>query len=550
MRPQLHAFIAVAVVFAAGCSSSSDDAPTTDPTFPGSPTASAQIQAARDAADGTGLSLPIQGAHVTYVRPQIGVDAAGFFIQAEALGPALFVAVDPSTLAPVPAAGDEVDLTVTAMATVASRREATAITGWTRLATGATIGALQQDLSAAADLVSAVASYESELAGVSGLLRTDFAAAGSGFVAAGLDTAGVSTDPLLVFRLPTALRDALDLGLGCGVTVAATPLWRSDLTVQVTAWSAPDVTVLSCPAPRVLSALALSATTVRVTFDRALDAASVLADGSQFTFDGGLAATAAFASGAEVAVTTTAQAGGTSYTVSVASSVTNLYGSAVDPAYRQATFDGWVSPAALRLSEVNASVTGGGDLVELEVMLAGSMRDAVLQTGVGAPVVLATLPDVEVAAGDRVVVHLSPAAGVVTETTTKGDCTDAACYASAWDVAGAAQGINDTTRILAVKSALGVIQDAVPFTDGGTTGVPGTFVTDLEDLQLMGLWLPADCGGEVCSLSTTPTALEISASWAGMGATATGDSVRRTASADSDLAADWAVGPSSFGLAN
>src|SRR5690242_540777 len=69
------------------------------------------IAAARAAADGTALSLAIRGATVTYEKPQIGNpsnDPAGFTIQAVRPGPALFVAVDPATLTPIPAVGDVV----------------------------------------------------------------------------------------------------------------------------------------------------------------------------------------------------------------------------------------------------------------------------------------------------------------------------------------------------------------------------------------------------------------------------------------------------------
>ena len=80
---------------------------------------SAQIQAARDAADGP-VSLPVGSAIVTYVTSSYSaIDPAGFFIQAEKTGPALFVAVDPATLTPAPAAGDVVDLTITEMSTSA-----------------------------------------------------------------------------------------------------------------------------------------------------------------------------------------------------------------------------------------------------------------------------------------------------------------------------------------------------------------------------------------------------------------------------------------------
>jgi hypothetical protein len=545
----LGAMAAAGLLAAAGCSSS-DPAPTFVEL--GSAATSAQLQAARDAADGAGLALPIQGAFVTHVRPAaIGADPAGFTLQGQRAGPALFVAVDPATLYPTPVlVGDQVDLTVTAMATVDGRRQAAAITGYARVAWDQPVSTFVKDLSSATDVVTGLDGYEAELATLTGDVRSDFSGSGSAFVQAGFGTAALPNEPLLVLRLPTTLRDAADLALGCRVTVSAVPLWRSGTTAQATAWAAADLHVVTCPAPRVESAAALSPTEVRVQFDRVLDPASVLADGSQFTFDGGLVASAAAVSDRTVTVTTSAQGGGVAYTATVAATVRDLYGAGVDAAFDQASFTGWVTPALLVINEVNASVTGGADLVELRAVAGGTVKGAVLQVGLSGGTVLATLPDLSVATGDLLVIHLAPGAGIVTETSTKDGCSDAACYAGAWDVAGGATGIADTTRILVLETALGDVLDAVPFTDGSTTGA-GTFLADLQTLQALGLWLPADCGGDLCTLTTTtPTALEISVDWSGMGTAVTGPSVRRTAAADTDLAADWAVGTSSFGAAN
>lgn len=542
----------VAVLLAGACS---DPEPSTTIEL-GSPATSAQIQAARDAADGVPLDLAIQGAYVTYVREQTGLDGAGFFIQAQAAGPALFVAVDPASLAPPPLVGDQVNLAVTEMTTVDSRREATALSGWAVVAGGAPISALQQELSSVADLVTGLGGYESELARVAGTLRTDFSGtgAGSGFVTAALDTAALVDQAQLVFRLPTALRDDLGLAAGCSVTVALTPLWRSGTTAQVTAWTAADLAATSCPAPRVLSAAAASSTELLVTFDRILDPASVLADGSQFTFDGGLVATAASVAGRDVTVTTTAQVAGTVYTISVASSLRDEYGAGVDPANAQATFAGFTAPppaAGLVINEVNANLLDGADLVELRAVTAGTTGGAVLQVGVGAATpLLATLPEVTVSIGDLIVVHVSPT-GLVTETSSVGECADAACYAGAWDVAGetaGAQGIAYTTRILALYDAAGVLMDAVPFTDLASGGIGATFLEELQTLQTGGDWLPSDCGGSACDLAG---AQAISVDWSGLGDSAAGFSVARTADADSNTSADWgAAAASSFGAPN
>ncbi|MCP3143579.1 hypothetical protein [Pyxidicoccus xibeiensis] len=76
--------------------------------------ASAQIAAVRAAADGP-VDLRVDGAYITFVKPGVGTlanDPAGFFLQAERSGPALFVEVDPAVLSSVPQAGMRVSILV------------------------------------------------------------------------------------------------------------------------------------------------------------------------------------------------------------------------------------------------------------------------------------------------------------------------------------------------------------------------------------------------------------------------------------------------------
>src|SRR5262249_46390307 len=63
--------------------------------------------------DAGALDLPLSDVVVTYLHPLIGTDPAGFFVQEHAGGPAVFIAVDPATLAPAPVVGDRVSFTVT-----------------------------------------------------------------------------------------------------------------------------------------------------------------------------------------------------------------------------------------------------------------------------------------------------------------------------------------------------------------------------------------------------------------------------------------------------
>jgi RHS repeat-associated protein len=214
------------------------------------PAASAQIAAARAATDGA-TTLPVANLLVTYVKPLIGADPAGFFVQSQQSGPALFIAVDPATLNPIPAVGDRVSFTITSMATVASLRQATSISGFARLSAGNAIAGLVQNVSTATDLVSNLISYESELITVAGTISGAFQASGSGYQAASFDTVGLTGS--LQLRIPSALVTSLSLTLGCQVTLSQVPMWRFNATPQVSGWTADDLTSVFCVPPVTLT---------------------------------------------------------------------------------------------------------------------------------------------------------------------------------------------------------------------------------------------------------------------------------------------------------
>ena len=176
-------------------------------------------------------------------------DRAGFFVQSAMTGPALFVAVDPASLSPAPQPGDRVSFTATRGELRAGARWVTALSGYRRTGTGADRGALRQDASGAADLVTGLNDYESELLRVEGTVAGAFAFAGTGFESAQITTAGVPTAMTnLRLRVAAAVRASLGLRSGCTFAVTA-PLWRFNAQAQVTAWTASDLTVGGCPAP-------------------------------------------------------------------------------------------------------------------------------------------------------------------------------------------------------------------------------------------------------------------------------------------------------------
>jgi cysteine-rich repeat protein len=302
-----------------------------------------QIIDARAATDGTGLTLPIEGAWVTYVKTAVGPYSAGFFLQASVAGPALYVAVDPATLTPVPAVGDEVTLTVTTMATVGLMRQAVEITGFSVTSNSNDVTTLAQEVSSATGLVTDLDSYEVELISVTGTIADEFGYAGVGHQKARFETAGITTTTLLTLRVPDAILPTTGLAQGCEVQIQYTPLWRYDTEAQISVWATQDASIISCPAPEVLSATATGDSTVVITINRAVDPASVLANGSQFTFNAGLTASAATATGNLITVTTSAQTPAANYTVTVAQTVTDIFGVGMaGQPDNQADFTGYV----------------------------------------------------------------------------------------------------------------------------------------------------------------------------------------------------------------
>jgi|GEM_PF-497751 len=521
-------------------------------TVPTPATASAQIAAVRAATDGA-IELPIEAALVTYTKPLIGADAAGFFVQSEASGPALFVAIDPTTLGTGVVAGDRVSFTATTKATLNGIVQVTTLTGFTRQSQGNDVASLVVPVDTVVNLPSQIGVYESRYISITGTLAAAPAAAGTGFVSAQINTVGTSGNNLLRFRVTSTLASQYDLALGCTVSATA-PMWRFTTQAQPSAWAQADFTSVVCPAPKVLSAGATSATSVTVTFDRNIAPASVLANGSQFTI-GGLAVTAATVSGKTVVLTTASQTGGTSYTVTVAGSVTDTQGKAVDGAANSGTFNGYEVQAVLRISEIAPNVASSRDIVEFQVVTGGTTRgmtffDATGNLGFG------TFPTVNVATGDVIVLHLNPdkvTAGFDapgSETTSKsqyGAASYSSNYDNAWDFqATNTNAIAFSSKVLRIRDANGVTQDAVSaFTSGATPAA--AFPTTVQALQAEGQWLPADCGGSACS--TAALAQGISANWAGV-ATTRATTVRRVSASDTNTKDDWAVGAGSIGSTN
>ncbi len=513
---------------------------------------SAEIAAVRGAPDGVVNKLPVHDVLVTTVKPLLGKDAAGFFVQSEAAGPAIFIAVDPASLAPVPKAGDEVALQVTELATKDGLKQATGITAFSVVSSGNPVGPLVTDVSAAKDLVSSLADYESRALRITGKLGA-FIAAGAPQVSAKLVTAGLD-DAGFVLRMPEDVRAKYDLGLDCTVTVDPAAMWRYVAVAQPSVYDAARISNVTCPAPAVVAAVPLSATEVRVDFDRALDPATV--DKTDFAFDNGLGAVSVVPNGKSVTVTTTADAAGLSYTVTV-STVNDVLGTPIGK-QNTASFKSYVSLAKLLINEINPNITASHDLVELLATTAGSVGGITLLQKGTVTETLATLPDITVAKGDLIVVHLVPTGttGIApaNELASKNEYTAAsysANYDGAWDVLGGAVGLTYSNRVIELDAPGNVVVDAVPFVLSNSAAPPAAFVTVLQALQAAGLWLPAKCGGVLCTYVSSPTAVAISVDYLGAGTGPTGKSVQRKLGLDTKQGSDWNLPAAhTFGLAN
>src|SRR5207302_838982 len=107
-----------------------------------------------------------------------------------------------------------------------------------------------QDVSAATDLASSVASYESEVITAVGTISdAGFTSSGGAHSQAPFATSGLPSSTMRL-RLPDTVKSALDLEAGCTLTLNNTPVWRFANTTQPSAWVSNDVTnITGCPAP-------------------------------------------------------------------------------------------------------------------------------------------------------------------------------------------------------------------------------------------------------------------------------------------------------------
>jgi hypothetical protein len=524
------------------------------------------IATANGSPDGS-ANIAINTVTVTYIRPLVSGsdDPAGFNIQAVQAGPGLLVAVDPATLTsltPALAVGDVVSFTITDMDTVGLERRADAITGITRSATGTDVSALARDVSAGSDLLSDIGSYDNTLVSVTGSFGNAFASSGTGFQSAELDTAGITGNTGLTFRVVTALVDALDMAPSCTFTATNIPFGRYKNTAELDAYSTSDFSLTTCPAPVISTIVATTPTTIVITFSRHIDATTVDASGDQFTFDGGLTvASAVVGTGTgnakTVTLTTTAQTANTTYTLTFAgTSIKDQMGNVFMPPTPNATVLGYTVQAGVVINELNANIAKSCDLVELRVTSDGTMSGFKLteRTGnVSAGELSYTFPQgFNVTKNSIVMFHENSGSatcnpnGATEELDSPTDQPGSAYagnYDTAYDFWGSDAGLTATDNVITLYDGTGTMIDAV-FLVGSGSGATDTILA-ANAAGAANQWSPAQ--------ATYTQAQFIADAVPGLGTTATtatGTSLQRVSDLDTNGAADWATAAETFGTIN
>ena len=295
---------------------------------------------------------------VTYARDYWGSnDVAGFFLQASADGPALFVSDDDAdTIDDLSVrAGQVIDITVNAATDEASGVEVTDVEGIEVVRNFVPPSMLTTDVTDADDVVSNLDDYsnrmvEAELDIVGSPSFAGFPFQGYEAVTNGVDDAGGS----LVLRIPEDLMGLVGLDPDadeCLVTVSDTPMWRFNDTAQFSAWFTDEITAMDCGDTMLDSVGATDETEVQLSFSRAIEAFDV----DDVTIDG-LDIISVEMGETSAVLETEVQDGDTTYTVELSDDVVDLWGNAVDA--DDMTFQGF-EPMPVVISEFMARFQGG-----------------------------------------------------------------------------------------------------------------------------------------------------------------------------------------------
>ena len=298
----------------------------------------------------TSPGATVEGLVVTLIKPVVGTEAGGFFVQeGGATGVAGYVLIEDEFPAGV-MVGATVSLQID---TIENNRGVVQVSAHSNLvvtATGADLAGYKTDVAAYVDAAAYLANA-GRLITLAGNVTSDGIGAGGGnvdgYLGFGFTSTGIAAEiPTVTLRIPKFIVDAVGLESGCSFEVTNGTVWAyrsstagSPYNAQASVFSE-DAFVAACESPTVSDAEATNNTTVIVNFTRPLDAATVNA--GVFTIAPVLDITEAVlsADGRSVMLTTAAQTTDGAYVVNVATTVTDVLGEDLVLEASSATFIG------------------------------------------------------------------------------------------------------------------------------------------------------------------------------------------------------------------
>jgi len=508
------------------------------------PAVSTQISAIRAAANGP-IQQMVDGAAVSYVKQSNGHDNAGFFIQGERQGPALFIRVDPNSLSPVPQAGSLIRFVATEKETNFDRTELTAISQYQMLRGIIDPATLVQGLSTANDLVSNVDAYESELGQLNATIGSMFSVAGQGWASAKLTTAGIPNDADFQIRMPTSQLRASGIGLGCQIELPNSPVWRYENSTQMLVMNPNDLVVTQCPAPQITNTFAQNNARVVVSLDRLVNPSTVQSNGSQIQLSSGVNVLSVKVYKRNLIIETSGFAASTAYTLPLDGTIQDYQGQAIDASGRSVQFTSIAPRAVLEINEVNLNITNGCDLIELRAVNGGDLTGYRLRNR-GLSII--DLTGLTVLTNDYIVVHLSVSSPICNpnqagnETISKiqnSRAFHANNFDNAYDWYSSSFGLARTDATLVLYDQNGLVMDAVLLSDD-TSGTAATSSEGAaETVANVGEWtdhngnIPQD--GYYDDTFNTNAVQDLD----GTSSSATGNSIQRRNDNDTDESSAW-----------
>jgi hypothetical protein len=499
---------------------------------------------------------------VTYVKPGAAFEPAGFFVQSEQPGPALFVGVDPDLGGTRLEVGDRVSFRLLEMSDIYGLPMGTYIDNVVIHGRGESVSPLLQDVTTDENFTFDMYLYAAELISGNILISGELASDGSEFGYFYV-TIGFYFYEYLRLRVPQTLQDLAALEFGCTLEIPTTALWQYYSEYHLLAYELGDFQNVDCPVPRIVEVTAETGTQVRIVLSRAIDTGTLVPDGSQFFLTNGLTATSATVSGRVVTLTTTQQVDGQLYTLTIDPSLRDVFGKSMDG--DSVSFLGGRTRADVRINEVKANVVEGCDLVELRVVQPGNLLDFDLR--VQSSTVLTFNSDMTVQRNDLVVVHFDSNDGNCRRATISNE-TQApdeqprsehpTNFDTAYDWYVPNQGPVAGPSVLVVRDNEDRILDAVLLTDSLMQGTSeqtenaAALVVSASQWQSPNGGVPP--GGFVDAAFHEAAAsgvdLDPTSVAGGFDALDSRRSVQRSSSADTDRKGDWTAAEHTFGAPN